>query len=75
MVHVVIDNSAYRFRVDDHYLFVSRKNATGNKVADSKSRRLYVSSDYNSSKVHFMEVQLPSLQDEQVKGLHITVCM
>ncbi len=67
----VLDNSAYRFRVDDHYLFVSRKNMTKNKQSDMKSRRLYVSSNYFSSKVHFVEVQLPSLKDQQVKGLHM----
>lgn len=62
----MIDHSAYRFRVDDRYLFVSRKNSTGNKVEDAKSRRLYVTNDYGSEKVTFSEVQLPSLQDEQV---------
>ena len=63
---VVIDNSAYRFRVDNHFLFVSRKNATGNKAADERSRRLYVTDNYISEKVRFVEVQLPSLLDEQV---------
>ena len=66
-VSAVIDNSAYRFRVDDHYLFVSRKNSTGNKLSDNKSRRLYVSHDFSSSSVHFVEVQLPSIKDQQVK--------
>lgn len=62
----VLDNSAYRFRVDNRYLFVSRKNATGRKEQDDKSRRLYVTNDYGGQKVQFVEVQLPSLQDEQV---------
>ena len=62
----VLDNSAYRFRVDNRYLFVSRKNATGHKEEDARSRRLYVTSDYGEKKVTFSEVQLPSLQDEQV---------
>ena len=64
---LVLDNSAYRFRVDNHYLFVSRKNATGNKEADSKSRRLYVTNNYGGSEIKFNEVQLPSLQDEEVR--------
>lgn len=65
--YLVLDNSAYRFRVDNHYLFVSRKNATGNKEADSKSRRLYVTNNYGGSEVKFNEVQLPSLLDEEVR--------
>lgn len=68
---VVVDNSAYRFRVDNHYLFVSRKNATGRNEEDKKSRRLYVTSDYGGQEVQFSEVQLPSLEDEQVnKGIN-----
>lgn len=63
---MVIDSRAYRFRVDSKYLFVSRKNVTGNKAADEASRRLYVSQTYASKNVHFSEVQLPSLSDEQV---------
>ena len=68
-----MDNSAYRFRVDNHYLFVSRKNATGRKEEDEKSRRLYVTSDYGGQEVQFNEVQLPSLEDEQVNKLNITI--
>ena len=67
----VLDNSAYRFRVDNRYLFVSRKNDTGHKEADSKSRRLYVASDYGSQEVKFSEVQLPSLKDEQVHNMGV----
>ena len=67
LLTLVVDNSAYRFRVDDHYLFVSRKNFTGNKEADVKSRRLYVTNNYASDTVKFNEVQLPSLRDEQVR--------
>ena len=63
---VVIDSRAYRFRVDSKYLFVSRKNATGNKASDDKSRRLYVSQSYTEKDVQFTEVQLPSLNDQQV---------
>lgn len=63
---LVVDHSAYRFRVDSRYLFVSRKNSTGNRKQDEKSRRLYVTDDYGSEKVKFKEVRLPSLQDEQV---------
>lgn len=63
---VVIDSRAYRFRVDSKYLFVSRKNVTGNKDADETSRRLYVSQTYASKNVNFNEVQLPSLSDQQV---------
>lgn len=62
----MLDNSAYRFRVDNRYLFVSRKNSTGRKEEDAKSRRLYVTNDYGGKEVRFSEVQLPSLQDEQV---------
>ncbi len=64
----VIDRSTYRFRVDNRYLFISRKNTTNNKQADSQSRRLYVSSNYytHSEKVGFTEVQLPSLKNQQV---------
>ena len=64
----MVDHSAYRFRVDNRYLFVSRKNLTGNVQQDNKSRRLYVTNNYGSEQVRFSEVQLPSLQDEQVKG-------
>ena len=63
---VVIDSRAYRFRVDSKYLFVSRKNVTGNKASDDKSRRLYVSQSYTAKDVQFTEVQLPSLNDQQV---------
>ena len=63
---VVIDSRAYRFRVDSQYLFVSRKNVTGNKALDDKSRRLYVSQSYTGKEVRFTEVQLPSLNDQQV---------
>lgn len=62
----VIDNHAYRFRVDSKYLFVSRKNVTGNKALDDRSRRLYVSQNYKAKNVQFTEVQLPSLNDQQV---------
>ena len=62
----VLDSRAYRFRVDSKYLFVSRKNITGNKASDEVSRRLYVSQTYASSNVQFNEVQLPSLSDQQV---------
>ncbi len=66
----VIDQSTYRFRVDNRYLFISRKNNTNNKLADKHSRRLYVSNNYDSlsGKVGFTEVQLPSLKDQQVRG-------
>lgn len=64
---LVIDSRAYRFRVDSKYLFVSRKNVTGNKASDERSRRLYVSQSYASKKVQFSEVQLPSLSDQQVR--------
>lgn len=63
---VVIDSKAYRFRVDSKYLFVSRKNVTGDKASDEKSRRLYVSQTYALKNVEFEEVQLPSLSDQQV---------
>ncbi len=66
---VVIDSRAYRFRVDSKYLFVSRKNVTGNKVLDEKSRRLYVSQSYTAKDVRFTEVQLPSLNDQQVRKM------
>ena len=62
----VIDSKAFRFRVDSRYLFVSRKNVTGDKQSDDKSRRLYVSQSYASENVVFIEVQLPSLSDQQV---------
>lgn len=52
--------------MDNRYLFVSRKNSTGNKDADLKSRRLYVTNNYTSDNIKFSEVQLPSLEDEQV---------
>lgn len=72
---VVIDHTTYRFRVDNRYLFISRKNTTDNKKADQHSRRLYVSNNYDteSSTVGFTEVQLPSLQDQQV-GIGTSVC-
>lgn len=54
--------------MDNRYLFVSRKNATGRKEEDSRSRRLYVTNDYSGAEVKFSEVQLPSLQDEQVRA-------
>ena len=63
---VVIDSRAYRFKVDSKYLFVSRKNVTGEKT-DAVSRRLYVSQSYASKDVVFSEVQLPSLSDQQVR--------
>jgi len=64
----VIDHSTYRFRVDNRYLFISRKNTTENKKLDQQSRRLYVSNNYDSlsGKIGFTEVQLPSLKDQQV---------
>ncbi len=62
---LVIDNTAYRFRVDSHFLFVSRKNFTGRKE-DEISRRLYVTDVSETMK--FREVQLPSLQDQQVRA-------
>ena len=63
---IVIDSRAYRFKVDSKYLFVSRKNVTGEK-SDVISRRLYVSRNYASEDVVFSEVQLPSLSDQQVR--------
>ncbi|XP_064400259.1 sortilin-like [Halichondria panicea] len=70
----VIDRSTYRFRVDNRYLFISRKNTTNNKQADSQSRRLYVSSNYytHSEKVGFTEVQLPSLKNQQFYAVMAT---
>ena len=64
---MVIDSRAYRFRVDSKYLFVSRKNVTGNKAMDDKTRRLYVSQSYTAKDVLFTEVQLPSVNDQQVR--------
>ena len=68
---MVIDSRAYRFRVDSKYLYVSRKNATGNKVSDGVSRRLYVSQSYTTKDVHFTEVQLPSINDQQVSQTQV----
>lgn len=68
----MIDHTAYRFRVDNRFLFVSRKNITGDRLADVKSRRLYVATNYDQKKVTFNEVQLPSLQDQQVWETSLT---
>ena len=71
--YLVIDRTTYRFRVDNRYLFVSRKNTTDNQKVDQHSRRLYVSNNYDSENgaVGFIEVQLPSLKDQQVLELHV----
>eukprot|EP00731_Ephydatia_muelleri_P003787 Em0001g3787a len=63
-----IDMTAFKFNIDGRFLYVSRQNYTG-KLGDSTTRRLYVSSNYDASdasKVHFTQVQLPSLKPQEL---------
>lgn len=63
-----IDLTAFKFNIDERFLYVSRQNYTGNML-DSLTRRLYVSSNYDASdasKVYFTEVQLPSLKPQEL---------
>ncbi|XP_003384999.1 PREDICTED: sortilin-like [Amphimedon queenslandica] len=66
-----IDQAAYRYSVDNNYLYVSRQNYTGS-ASDSRTRRFYVSTDFDRDRVTFREVQLPAAEWEDFVSVMAT---